>query len=50
MSNIMSESLPMFPLSTVLFPGMRLPLHIFEPRYRQLVADLLEEPEPRRSA
>jgi uncharacterized protein len=48
MSNIMSESLPMFPLSTVLFPGMRLPLHIFEPRYRQLVADLLEEPEPRR--
>ena len=48
MANIMSESLPMFPLSTVLFPGMRLPLHIFEPRYRQLVADLLEEPEPRR--
>ena len=48
MANIMSELLPMFPLSTVLFPGMRLPLHIFEPRYRQLVADLLEEPEPRR--
>jgi Lon protease-like protein len=48
MSDIMSESLPMFPLSTVLFPGMRLPLHIFEPRYRQLVADLLEQPEPRR--
>ena len=44
----MSESLPLFPLSTVLFPGMRLPLHIFEPRYRQLVADLLEQPEPRR--
>ena len=43
----MSELLPLFPLSTVLFPGMRLPLHIFEPRYRQLVADLLEEPEPR---
>jgi Lon protease-like protein len=48
MADIMSELLPMFPLSTVLFPGMRLPLHIFEPRYRQLVADLLEEPEPRR--
>jgi Lon protease-like protein len=48
MADIMSEFLPMFPLSTVLFPGMRLPLHIFEPRYRQLVADLLEEPEPRR--
>ncbi|HLH84973.1 MAG TPA: LON peptidase substrate-binding domain-containing protein [Trebonia sp.] len=44
----MSEMLPLFPLSTVLFPGMRLPLHIFEPRYRQLVADLLGQPEPRR--
>jgi hypothetical protein len=39
--------LPLFPLSTVLFPGMRLPLHVFEQRYRQLVADLLERPEPR---
>jgi uncharacterized protein len=47
MSNIMTELLPLFPLSTVLFPGMRLPLHIFEPRYRQLVADLLAKPEPR---
>ena len=36
----MSELLPLFPLSTVLFPGMRLPLHIFEERYRLLVADL----------
>jgi uncharacterized protein len=43
----MSEMLPLFPLSTVLFPGMRLPLHIFEERYRQLVADLLTGPEPR---
>jgi hypothetical protein len=43
----MSEILPLFPLSTVLFPGMRLPLHIFEQRYRQLVGDLLERPEPR---
>jgi uncharacterized protein len=43
----MSEMLPLFPLSTVLFPGMRLPLHVFEQRYRQLVADLLERPEPR---
>ena len=43
----MSETLPLFPLSTVLFPGMRLPLHIFEPRYRQLVRDLLDQPEPR---
>jgi len=44
----MSELLPLFPLSTVLFPGMRLPLHIFEERYRQLAAHLLELPEPRR--
>jgi Lon protease-like protein len=43
----MTEMLPLFPLSTVLFPGMRLPLHVFEERYRQLVADLLELPEPR---
>jgi uncharacterized protein len=46
--NNMSEMLPLFPLTTVLFPGMRLPLHIFEPRYQQLVRDLLEQPEPRR--
>ncbi len=44
----MSELLPLFPLSTVLFPGMRLPLHIFEERYRQLAADLQGLPEPRR--
>jgi Lon protease-like protein len=44
----MSEPLPLFPLSTVLFPGMRLPLHIFEDRYRVLVSDLLAQPEPRR--
>ena len=44
----MSELLPLFPLSTVLFPGMRLPLHIFEERYRLLMAQLQEQPEPRR--
>jgi uncharacterized protein len=44
----MSETLPLFPLSTVLFPGMRLPLHIFEERYRTLAANLLAQPEPRR--
>jgi Lon protease-like protein len=43
----MSPMLPLFPLSTVLFPGMRLPLHVFEDRYRALVADLLAGPEPR---
>ena len=35
--------LPLFPLpNVVLFPGVLLPLHIFEPRYRTLVADALE--------
>jgi uncharacterized protein len=40
--------LPLFPLGTVLFPGMVLPLHVFEERYRQLVRDLLDSPKPRR--
>ena len=44
----MSEKLPLFPLGTVLYPGLLLPLHIFEDRYRQLVRDLREGPEPRR--
>jgi uncharacterized protein len=44
----MSETLPLFPLGTVLFPGLLLPLHIFEDRYRQLVRDLADGPEPRR--
>lgn len=34
-------ALPMFPLGTVLLPGMVLPLHVFEARYRQLVDDCL---------
>lgn len=38
----MSETLPMFPLGTVLLPGMVLPLHVFEPRYRRLVTDVLD--------
>jgi uncharacterized protein len=42
----MSEPLPLFPLGTVLYPGLLLPLHIFEERYRQLVKDLLAGPEP----
>lgn len=36
-----SETLPLFPLNTVLVPGLVMPLHIFEPRYRQLVTSLL---------
>jgi uncharacterized protein len=42
----MTEPLPLFPLGTVLYPGLPLPLHIFEERYRQLVRDLLAGPEP----
>jgi Lon protease-like protein len=34
--------LPLFPLHLVLFPGRPLPLHIFEPRYRQMLRDCLE--------
>jgi ATP-dependent Lon protease len=32
--------LPIFPLALVLFPGVPLPLHIFEPRYRQMLSDV----------
>lgn len=44
----MGETMPLFPLGTVLYPGLVLPLHIFEERYRQMVSDLLAEPEPQR--
>jgi uncharacterized protein len=44
----MTERLPLFPLGTVLYPGLLLPLHIFEERYRQLMRDLLAEPGPQR--
>ena len=37
-----SRTLGMFPLSTVLFPGAGLPLHVFEARYRALMSDCLE--------
>lgn len=37
--------MPMFPLGTVLLPGVVLPLHVFEPRYQQLVRDCLEATE-----
>jgi Lon protease-like protein len=38
--------LPLFPLNTVLFPGTVMPLHIFEPRYRQMIADCQREHKP----
>src|SRR5690349_18705307 len=40
-----SMSLPLFPLGLVLYPGVVLPLHIFEPRYRRLVQELLDMPD-----
>src|SRR5258708_1555720 len=41
-----TASLPLFPLGSVLFPGMVLPLHIFEPRYRLLVQRAVQSDEP----
>jgi len=38
----MIYEIPLFPLRMVLFPGQALPLHIFEPRYRQMMADCLD--------
>ena len=38
--------LPLFPLHSVLFPGVALPLHIFEERYRRMVAHCVERGEP----
>jgi uncharacterized protein len=38
------DVIPVFPLSHVLLPGMPLPLHIFEPRYRQLLVDVQRSP------
>jgi Lon protease-like protein len=37
--------LPLFPLATVLVPGLVMPLHIFEPRYRGLIEELLAIPD-----
>jgi Lon protease-like protein len=39
------EQLPLFPLNTVVFPGVTLPLHVFEDRYRALVHHLLTIPD-----
>lgn len=38
----MSTLLPLFPLDLVLLPGTPLPLHIFEPRYREMISECLE--------
>ena len=36
------QRLPIFPLGMVLFPGTAVPLHLFEPRYRQMLTDVRE--------
>ena len=38
--------LPLFPLNLVLFPGMRLPLHIFEERYKAMIGDCIDREAP----
>jgi Lon protease-like protein len=38
--------LPLFPLEIVLFPGVPLPLHIFEPRYKEMIGECLEHKRP----
>jgi Lon protease-like protein len=38
--------LPLFPLNTVLFPGMVLPLHVFEDRYKLMIERCLEQDGP----
>lgn len=42
----MTNFIPIFPLEIVVYPGEQLNLHIFEPRYRQLIADSLENKKP----
>lgn len=44
----MTDRLPIFPLGAVLFPGLVLPLQVFEERYRHLMRDLLAGDEPHR--
>ena len=42
----MSLLLPLFPLDLVLLPGVPLPLHVFEPRYKEMIAECLDERKP----
>ncbi len=41
-----ADLLPLFPLDVVLLPGAPLPLHIFEPRYRELIGEVFERKSP----
>ncbi len=40
------RELPLFPLNTVLFPGMALPLHIFEERYKLMIGECIRDSHP----
>lgn len=40
------QELPIFPLNVVVFPGMPMPLHIFEPRYKQMINECIREKRP----
>ncbi len=42
----MNGLLPLFPLDVVLLPGMPLPLHIFEPRYKEMIGECLDNDRP----
>lgn len=42
----MTNFIPIFPLSVIVFPGENLNLHIFEPRYKQLIAECFEQQKP----
>lgn len=43
---VMTNFIPLFPLAIVVYPGEKLNLHIFEPRYLQMVNDCLEQKKP----
>lgn len=42
----MMQQLPLFPLNTIVFPGMPLPLHIFEDRYKEMINDCIDQDAP----
>jgi Lon protease-like protein len=42
----MTNFIPIFPLSIVVYPGEHLNLHIFEPRYKQLINECYSEERP----
>ena len=42
----MPSLIPLFPLDVVLFPGIPLPLHIFEPRYKEMIGECLAQRRP----